>query len=110
MTFPYISNYLERLSTSIGKQRLTILRCVSTIMGDLHRLLTNNNSSISSIGIIKKRFNTHTAPTTLQTQQIHLVNDENDENIDDNNDDKLDFMTLEYFDIFFIQVKFSMFS
>jgi hypothetical protein len=73
-------------------------------MGDLHRLLTNNNSSISSIGVIKKRFNTHTAPTTLQTQQIRVDNDDNDEDFDENNDDKLDFMTLEYFEMFLLQV------
>jgi len=73
-------------------------------MGDLHRLLTNNNSSISSIGVIKKRFNTHTAPTTLQTQQIRIDNDDNDEDFDENNDDKLDFMTLEYFEMFLLQV------
>ncbi|CAF3790957.1 unnamed protein product [Rotaria sordida] len=104
ITFPYISKYLERLPKSNGKQRLIILRCVSILMGDLHRLLTNNNSSISSIGIIKKRFNTHIAPTTLQTQQIHIDNDNNDENFDENNDDKLDFMTLEYFEMFLIQI------
>ena len=104
MTFPYILKYLERLSKSTGKQRLIILRCVSTLMGDLHRLLTNNNSSISSIGVIKKRFNTHTAPTTLQTQQIHINTDNNDENLDENNDDQLDFMTLECFEMFLLQV------
>ncbi|CAF2740973.1 unnamed protein product [Rotaria sp. Silwood2] len=104
ITFPYISKYLEGLPKSNGKQRLIILRCVSTLMGDLHRFLTNNNLSISSIGIIKKRFNTHTAPTTLQTQQIRIDNDNNDENVDENNDDKLDFMTLEYFEMFLIQV------
>lgn len=101
MTFPYISKYLEGLPKSNGKQRLVILRCVSTLMGDLHRLLTNNNSSISSIGIIKKRFNTHIAPTTFQTQQIH---DDNEDEIDENNDDKLDFITYEYFEIFFSQI------
>lgn len=73
-------------------------------MGDLHRLLTNNNSSISSIGIVKKRFNTHTAPTVLQTQQIRVENDEHDENEGENNDDKLDFITVEHFDMLFIQV------
>jgi len=70
-------------------------------MGDLHRLLINNNSSISSIGIIKKRFNTHIAPTTFQTQQIH---DDNEENFDENNDDKLDFITFEYFEMFLLQI------
>ncbi|CAF5038676.1 unnamed protein product, partial [Rotaria sp. Silwood1] len=104
ITFPYISKYLERLPKSNGKQRLIILRCVSTLMGDLHRLLTNNNLSISSIGIIKKRFDTHTAPTTLQTQQIRNDNDNSDESFEENNDDKLDFMTLEYFEMFLIQV------
>ncbi|CAF3662600.1 unnamed protein product [Adineta steineri] len=104
VTFPYITKYLERLPKSTGKQRLTILRCVSTLMGDLHRLLTNNHSSISSIGVIKKRFHTHTAPTTLQTQQIRVDNDDINEDYDENNDDKLDFMTLEYFEIFLIQV------
>ncbi|CAF4703991.1 unnamed protein product [Rotaria sp. Silwood1] len=103
ITFPYISKYLERLPKSNGKQRLIILRCVSTLMGDLHRLLTNNNLSISSIGIIKKRFDTHTAPTTLQTQQIRVDNDNSDESFEENNDDKLDFMTLEYFEMFLIQ-------
>ncbi|CAF0870595.1 unnamed protein product [Adineta ricciae] len=105
VTFHYITTYLEQLSKSSGKQRLTILRCVSTLMGDLHRLLTNNNSSISSIGVIKKRFNTHTAPTTLQTQQIR---DEHDEDFDENNDDKLDLMTLESFEMFLIQVMHTM--
>jgi hypothetical protein len=100
VTFPYISKYLERLPKSNGKQRLIILRCVSTLMGDLHRLLTNNNSSISSIGIVKKRFDTHTEPTTMQTQQIRT----DDEDLDENNDDKLDFMTMEYFEMFFLQV------
>jgi len=74
-------------------------------MGDLHRLLTNNNSSISSIGIIKKRFNTHIAPTTFQTQQI---SNNNEENFDENNDDKLDFMTFEYFEIFLLQILHTM--
>ncbi len=106
LTYPYISKYLERLPKSTGKQRLTILRCVSTLMGDLHRLLTNNNSSISSIGIIKRRFNTHIAPTTFQTQQIH---DDNHEDLEEeNNDDKLDFMTFEYFEMFLIQILHTM--
>ncbi|CAF4632768.1 unnamed protein product [Rotaria socialis] len=104
VTFPYISKYLERLPKSNGKQRLTILRCVSTLMGDLHRLLTTNNSSISSIGMVKKRFITHTAPTTLLTQQIRVDTDDNDEDVDENNDDKLDFITLEYFEMFLLQV------
>ena len=104
VTFPYISKYLERLSKSNGKERLTILRCVSTLMGDLHRFLTTNNSSISSVGIIKKRFNTHTAPTLLQTQQIRIDNDDNEEDFDENTDDKLDFMTYEYFEMFLLQV------
>jgi hypothetical protein len=73
-------------------------------MGDLHRLLTTNNSSISSIGVVKKRFNTHTAPTTLQTQQIRIDNDDHEEDFDENNDDKLDFMTFEYFEMFLLQV------
>ena len=105
MTFPYISKYLERLSKSTGKQRLTLLRCVSTLMGDLHRLFTNNNSSISSIGMIKKRFQTHTAPTTLQTQQIR---DDHEEDLEENNDDKLDSMTYESFEMFFLQVIITM--
>jgi hypothetical protein len=96
-----ISKYLERLPKSTGKERLTILRCVSTLIGDLHRLLTSNNSSISSIGIIKKRFNTHTAPTTLQTQQIRT---DPEEDFDDNHDDKLDSLTYESFEMFFLQV------
>ncbi|CAF3334617.1 unnamed protein product [Rotaria socialis] len=104
VTFPYISKYLERLPKSNGKQRLTILRCVSTLMGDLHRLLTTNNSSISSIGMVKKRFITHTAPTTLLTQQIRVDTDDNDEDVDENNDDKLDFITLEYFEMLLLQV------
>ena len=70
-------------------------------MGDLHRLLTSNNSSISSIGCIKKRFHTHTAPTTLQTQQIRT---DQDEDFNENHDDKLDLMTYESFEMFFIQV------
>lgn len=103
MTFPYISKYLERLPKSTGKDRLTILRCVSTLLGDLHRLLTNNNNtSISSIGMIRKRFNTHNAPTTFQTQQIR------NEDQDDPNDDKLDLITYESFEMFLIQVLQSM--
>lgn len=82
---------------STGKERLTILRCVSTLLGDLHRLLTNNNTSISSIGMIRKRFNTHNAPTTFQTQQIR------DDHQDDS-DDKLDSITYESFEMFLIQV------
>ncbi|UJR26364.1 hypothetical protein I4U23_007697 [Adineta vaga] len=108
VTFPYITKYLEQLAKSNGKQRLTILRCVSTLMGDLHRLLTNNNSSISSIGVIKKRFDTHTAPTTLQTQHIRVDQDEHNEDFDENNDDKLDFMTFELFEMFFLQVLHTM--
>ena len=101
ITFPYISKYLERLPKSTGKERLTILRCVSTLLGDLHRLLTNNNTSISSIGMIRKRFNTHNAPTTFQTQQIR---DEHQDDCDDPNDDKLDLITYESFEMFLIQV------
>ena len=67
-------------------------------MGDLHRLLTSNNSSISSVGIIKKRFNTQNAPTTLQTQQIRT------DHYDEDHDDKLDLMTYESFEMFFLQV------
>lgn len=105
MTFPYISKYLERLPKSTGRERLTILRCVSTLLGDLHRLLTSNNTSISSIGIIRKRFNTHTAPTTFQTQQVR---DDQQEDGDDSNDDKLDLITYESFEMFFVQVLHTM--
>ena len=105
LTFPYIGTYLDRLPKASGKQRLTLLRCVSTLMGDLHRLLTNNNTSISSIGTIRKRFQTHTVPTTLQTQQIHVDNRVNDnDDADDHTDDKLDFLTFESFEMFVVQV------
>lgn len=101
--FPLISNYVERLSKSTGSTRLTNLRCISTIIADLHRLLTEKNPSISSIGMIKKRFQTHQVPGAFQTQGIQPIDiDENVQNEDF--DDKIDSITFESFQMFFRQI------
>lgn len=104
LSFPYVSKYLQRLPKATGQERLVVLRCISTLMGDLHRLLTSNNSSMSSVGVIKKRFHTHNAPTTLQTQQMPVDTVERDEDLDEANDERLDFMSWESFEMFFLQV------
>ena len=48
--------------------------------------------------MIKKRFQTHHAPTTFQTQEIQENSSE------ETNDDKLDQMTFDIFEMFFVQI------
>lgn len=103
-TFPLISVYLDELINGNVNRRLTVLRTISIVLGDLHRFLTSNTSSISSIGAVKKRFQTHTVPSTLQTQQIHIdpnatIDEENEEIVED----KLDLINFEIFQMFFVQ-------
>jgi hypothetical protein len=102
LTFAYIEKYVQRLSNSLGHSCLLVLRCISILIADLHRLLINNNASISSFGMIRKRFLTHTAPTSLQTQCIQV------EHVDDIHDDRLDFLTFDLFEIFIRQVLMTM--